>query len=315
MVAKKFYLLCTFLVFIIAFCFVSNGKADLTVYFLDVGQGDSAIIVCDDEAMIIDGGLPGQSSKIHSFLEKHHINRLLYVVATHPDQDHIGGLPAALQQVKVQYIFSPVKKYDSDRFDDLLRYAENQRLKIKVPDKKVYYLGEATITFYNCERERKNFVQSLRDKVSSILNRNEPEENHENNDISLVVRIDYGNVAFLFTGDIEKDAEQRLLEDSKVEDSEVDLKADVIKISHHGSDSSSSRAFLQKVNPTYAVISCGESNKFGHPSATTLKSLLEMDIKLFRTDMQGDITFSSDGETITFSTEKQAQGNLYQVQR
>lgn len=312
MVAKKFYLLRTFLVFLIAFCFVSNGKADLTVYFLDVCQGDSAIIVCDDEAMIIDGGLPGQSSKIHSFLEDLHIKELVYVVATHPDQDHIGGLPAALQQVKVRYVFSPVEKYGSDRFDDLLRYTKNQRKRIKVPyDKEEHYLGktgEAKITFYNCGK--KNFVQSLRDKVSSIINRNEPEENHENNDISLVVRIDYGNVAFLFTGDIEKDAEQRLLEDSG-----VDLKADVIKISHHGSDSSSTRDFLQKVNPTYAVISCGESNKFGHPSATTLKSLLEMDIKLFRTDMQGDITFSSDGETITFNTEKQAQGDLYQVQR
>ena len=131
----------------------SSGTG-LHIYFLDVGQGDAAVILCDGEAMIIDGGLPGQSSKIHSFLEDLHIKELVYVVATHPDQDHIGGLPAVLQQVKVRYVFSPVEKYSSDRFDDLLRYTKNQRKRIKVPyDKEEHYLGktgEAKITFYNC---------------------------------------------------------------------------------------------------------------------------------------------------------------------
>lgn len=275
--------------------------ADLTVYFLDVGQGDSAIILCDGEAMIIDGGLPGQSSKIYSFLENNlHVNNLKYVVATHPDRDHIGGLPAVFQQAKIQYIYSPVKEYDSDPFNDLLRYAENQKTKIKVPyDQDSVYLGGATVTFYNSGRERKNLIRNMRDRITSMLRRDEPEEIPENNDMSLVVRIVYGEVTFLFTGDIEAVAEKRLL------DSGVELKADVLKVAHHGSKRSSTIDYLEKVKPEYAVISCGKNNTYRLPSAETLKTLLDMDIELFRTDLQGDITCMTDGKSIEFKTIKE----------
>ena len=130
--------------------------ADLTVYFLDVGQGDSALIVCDGEAMIIDGGLPGQSSKIFSFLEKNlHVNHLKYMVATHPDNDHIGGLPAVFQRTKVQYFYSPVNEFNSNLFGKLLNAAKEQKTKIQVPyDQDSVFLGGATVTFYNSGREK-----------------------------------------------------------------------------------------------------------------------------------------------------------------
>ena len=281
--------------------------ADLTVHFLDVGQGDSAIIICDGEAMIIDGGLPGQSSKIFSILKKNlNISKLEYVVVTHPDNDHIGGLPAALQQTNVQYVYSPVKEYDSDRFNDLLKYAK----KFKVPyDQERVYLGDATVTFYNSGRAKKNIIRNVGDKILSVFRRDEPEENPENNDMSLVVRIVYKDVSFLFTGDIEAAAEQRLLIDSKVE-----LKADVLKVAHHGSRGSNTYDFLEKVNPTYAIISCGKNNTYKHPSAETLKAIKDMDIELFRTDLQGDITFKTDGKNIEFKTkEDTTQDELFKA--
>ena len=279
--------------------------ADLTVHFLDVGQGDSAIIVCDREAMIIDGGLPNQSDKIFSYLQNDlHQSDLKYVIATHPDKDHIGGLSAVLQKkFDVQNIYSPVTEYDSDPFHDLLEYAEKQRIKIKVPyNNDPVKLGGATVTIYNVGRERKNIVRSIGDRVASFFRRDEPEEIPANNDMSLVVRIVYKDVSFLFTGDIEAAAEQRLLLDSKVE-----LKADVLKVAHHGSSGSNTRDFLEKVNPTYAVISCGKNSVYKHPSAKTLNTLQSMDIRFFRTDLQGHITVYTDGKIITVTTEKTAK--------
>lgn len=164
--------------------------AELTVHFLDVGQGDSAIIICDGEAMIIDGGLPGQSSKIYSFLQKnHHMNNLKYVVATHPDRDHIGGLPAVFRLFKVPYVYSPVKEYDSDRFNELLNSANNQKTKISVPyDHQSIYLGGATVTFYNSGSEKKHFIRNVADRIVSVFRRDEPEENPENNGSMLQFR-------------------------------------------------------------------------------------------------------------------------------
>ncbi len=282
--------------------------ADLEVYFLDVGQGDSAIIVCDGKGMIIDGGLPGQSSKIHSYLENDlHLDRLEYVVATHPDNDHIGGLAAAVQFAKVGRIFSPVKQYDSDPFNDLLKYANAQKAKIEIPyDDEPIYLGNATVTFYNCGRERKSFVRNLGDRITSIFKRDEPEEDPENNDISLVVKIVYGEKAFLFTGDIEKDAESRLIS------SGFDLNADVIKIAHHGSKSSSTDAFLDLVNPEYAIISCGK-NSYGHPSSDTLNTLQKRSITLYRTDLQGDVICTCDGKNITVTSKKDTLYDVFKV--
>lgn len=291
--------------------------AELTVHFLDVGQGDSAIIICDGEAMIIDGGLRGQSSKIYSFLQKNYrdaqlTNRnitingednrrkiiFMYMIATHPDRDHIGGLPAVFQLFKVPYIYSPVKEYDSDRFNILLNSANEQKTKIKVPfDCDSIDLGGATVTFYNAESEKKSFIRKFADR---ILRRDEPEENPENNDMSLVVKIVYKEVTFLFTGDIEAEAEKRLLA------SGINLKADVLKVAHHGSKGSSTIDFLEKVQPEYAVISAGKNQKYKHPSAETLMALqdINMDIKLFRTDLHGDITFTTDGKSIEIKTDK-----------
>lgn len=295
-----------------------TALADLTVYFLDVGQGDCAVIECDGEIMIIDGGLPGQSQKIYSFLTNElDFDRFVYMVATHPDNDHIGGLPAVFEAAnkinkQVKYVYSPLKEFDSPRFTDLKNKADQYNLKIKVPyDEEEKTLGSATVVFYNCGRERKGVVRTAADWFKSVFHRDDPEEDKENNDISLVVKIIYKDTSFLFTGDIEEDAEKRLI------NSGYDLSADVLKIAHHGSKYSSSVDFLQKVAPSYAVISCGKGNRYKHPHQKTLTDLMNLKspqnqaLQLYRTDMQGMITCRSDGQSISFETEKTATGDLF----
>ena len=286
--------------------------ADFTVYFLDVGQGDCAIIECDGDAMIIDAGLPRQSSKVYSFIKNDlRYSQFLYVVATHPDNDHIGGLPAVFNAVKesqkkIKYVFSPIKELDTPRFVDLKNKAEENHLKIKIPyDEEVYDLGSAKVTFYNCGMEKKSIVHATTDWFKSIFNRDDPEENEDNNNMSLVVKIKYGETVFLFTGDIETEAEEDLL------NSGIDLKADVIKVAHHGSTSSSSIDFLSAVNPKYAVISCGTGNRYGHPEQRTLDELKYRNIELYRTDLQSTITCRSDGHSVTFEPKKTAQSDLF----
>lgn len=303
------------LVFLLIPCI---ALADLTVYFLDVGQGDSAIVVCDGEAMIIDGGMPRKSGKIQSVSNKIyayikdelHLKQLKYVIATHPDNDHIGGLPAAMQAVDSVYrVYSPVTEYDSDRFRDLENMAKNKGVKLKRPyDEETMSLGNATITFFNCDAKQ-NIVKRVGKGILSLFSSDEPEENEDNNNISLVVRIEYGETSFLFTGDIEKDAEARLIGNRQIQP------VNVLKVAHHGSDSSSTQGFLDAVfdgvEKRYAVISCGENKKFNHPTEKTLKALKGMDVELYRTDLQGDIICTSDGKSITFKTESKAQTDVF----
>lgn len=285
--------------------------ADLTVYFLDVGQGDCAIIECDGDAMIIDGGLPGQSSKVYSFIKNLKFRQFLYMVATHPDNDHIGGLSAVLKFAKeikkpVKYLYSPIKEYDSPRFADLKEKAKENKLKITIPEYNSihqYYLGSAEVIFYNGNYQKKKIVHSAVDWFKTIFKRDVPEEIKENNDMSLVVKIIYKETSFLFTGDIETEAEERL------KASGIDLSADVLKVAHHGSNNSTSYDFLSEVNPQYAIISCGQGNSYGHPNQETLDKL--KDIELYRTDLQGNIICRSDGYTITFETEKKASSDLF----
>ena len=130
--------------------FPAAALTDLDVYFLDVGQGDSTVIVCDGEAMIIDGGKKEKSDYIHSFLESHSISRIQFMIATHPHADHIGGLPGAFSIAKIAYLYTPVKEYDSDCFNTLMDKAMEQKTKVIVSHKgdKVF-LGDATVTFLN----------------------------------------------------------------------------------------------------------------------------------------------------------------------
>nr|AHF27185.1 metallo-beta-lactamase domain protein [uncultured bacterium Contig1777] len=256
--------------------------ADMEIRFINVGQGDAAIVTCDGETMIIDGG-PGSEASMVFTIVKNTVDRVKYLVSTHPHEDHVGGLASVLNAVPVDAIMSPVLEWNTQVFKNMVKYAEQQGTPIFVPDEgNEYTLGNAVITILHCWPE-------------AITT----------NDMSIVLRIDYGQTSVLFTGDAEITSEYMML------DSGLPLKADVLKVGHHGSNSSSSLEFLNAVSPKYAVISCGYGNSFGHPNRGPLFSLKLLGVTLFRTDMQGTITMHSDGKTISFSTERTTKRDLF----
>lgn len=248
----------------------------LYVHFIDVGQADAALLIQGDAAMLIDGGNVADSDLIVAYLRDYNIESLDYIVCTHGHEDHVGGLSAALATMPVGQVFSPILEYDSNAFGNFLKYTEEQGLSITIPSPgDVYWLGDAKITM----------LGPLRDYEDA-------------NDISIVLRVDYGNNSFLFTGDIEREAESDLVE------AEADLQADVLKVCHHGSNSSSTYPFLYAVNPSYGVISCEFEGQYGHPHEEVLSRFRDADVSLYRTDLQGHIIASSNGTDILFTTGK-----------
>lgn len=256
-------------------------KELLTVTFLDVGQGDAAVLQCGGQTMMIDGGKAKASSYIYSWLKKNQISYLDVMVATHTDADHIGGLPGALNYAKVGTAYCPVTSGTTKTFQSFVKYLKKQAKSITVPKAgDEFSLGGAQVR---------------------ILGPTDPQA--EGNNSSIVLKVTFGDTSFLFTGDAEREEEQELLE------SGYDLESTVLKVGHHGSDTSTSYLFLRTVNPQYAVISVGADNTYGHPTEAVLSRLRDADVKTCRTDLQGTITAVSDGKNVTFQTERNADIN------
>lgn len=259
----------------------STGAAQagtLTVTWLDVGQGDAAVIQCGGQAMLIDGGKPEKSSYIYAWLQQHGLHYLDVIVATHVDADHIGGLSGALNYASVGTAYCPVTTGTTETFQSFVKYLAQRGKQITVPT------AGATFTLGGAQ------VQILGPLHSA----------EDNNDNSIVLKVSFGATSFLFTGDAERAEEQDLL------NAGVNLQSTVLKIGHHGSDTSTSYPFLRAVAPQYAVISVGAGNSYGHPTEAVLSRLRDAGVTTFRTDMQGEITAVSDGQTINFSTAKNA---------
>ena len=246
------------------------------VHYIDVGQGDCSLVLCDGKAMLIDGGEASESSKVYSYLKAHGINHLDYMVATHAHSDHIGGLSGALNYATVDTAFCPVTEYDSKAFSSMVKYLGNQGLSITAPSAgDRFMLGSASV---------------------QVLG---PQKNYEDpNDTSIVLKVTYGETSFLFTGDAERTAEADII------CAGYDLRSTVLKVGHHGSDTSTSYPFLREIMPEYAVIQVGKDNSYGHPTEDTLSRLRDADVKVYRNDLQGDIICSSDGKVVSFTTKK-----------
>lgn len=252
-------------------------ESGLTVFFLDVGQGDSSIIICDGEVMMIDGGDSSHSQFIFSFLRNTlKIPYIDVMVATHPHADHVGGLAAALNACPVGVLFTPIIDYDTKVWNSVLKYAEAQGTPIFIP-----YTGD--------EFPLGNAMVKIIGPVYY---------SDSMNNLSLVLRIEYGDVSLLFMGDAEWEEEHDLLE------SGVELSSDVLRVGHHGSSTSTSEAFLSAVAPEYAVISVGEDNTYNHPDDDTLEKLITFGCDIKRTDHSGTIICHTDGVSIEFATQK-----------
>ena len=250
----------------------------LTVTWLDVGQGDAAVIQCGGQSMLIDGGKPEKSSYIYAWLQQHGLSYLDVIVATHVDADHIGGLSGALNYASVGTAYCPETTGTTETFQSFVKYLAQRGKQITVPTAgETFALGGAQI------------------QILGPLHRAE-----DSNDNSIVLKVSFGATSFLFTGDAERAEEQDLL------NSGVNLQSTVLKVGHHGSDTSTSYPFLRAVAPQYAVISVGAGNSYGHPTEAVLSRLRDAGVTTFRTDMQGEITAVSDGQTINFSTAKNA---------
>ena len=250
----------------------------LTVTWLDVGQGDAAVIQCSGQSMLIDGGKPEKSSYIYAWLQQHGLSYLDVIVATHVDADHIGGLSGALNYASVGTAYCPETTGTTETFQSFVKYLAQRGKQITVPTAgETFALGGAQI------------------QILGPLHRAE-----DSNDNSIVLKVSFGATSFLFTGDAERAEEQDLL------NSGVNLQSTVLKVGHHGSDTSTSYPFLRAVAPQYAVISVGAGNSYGHPTEAVLSRLRDAGVTTFRTDMQGEITAVSDGQTINFSTAKNA---------
>ena len=252
---------------------------NLNVHFIDVGQADCALLECGGEYILIDGGNVEDSSLVVSYLEKQGVTKLEAVVATHAHEDHVGGLPGVLAVYETAAVYAPTKTYSSNCFDDFVYYTDQQGLQITIPKPgDVIEFGGATATVLG--------------PVKSYA---------ETNDTSIVLMVEFGDTRFLFTGDMEISAENDMLDYWGVG---FDWSADVLKVGHHGSDTSTGYRFLNEVMPTYGVISVGEGNSYGHPCEVPLSRLNDADVTLYRTDKLGTIVAISDGKTVTLSYQR-----------
>lgn len=249
-----------------------SPKDSLAVHFLDVGQGDAILLVDREDTMLIDGGNPEKGADIVRYLKSLGITQLDYVVATHNHNDHAGGLTEVVSHLDVANLYVTNSK-ETDVSQNLIATAKAKNIPISTPH------PGTTLTF-----------------GGSTINFLGPLNGHEDiNDDSIVMKATHGKHRFLFTGDMENAAEKELLAQN------LDLEADVLKVGHHGSYSSTGYVFLRAVNPQYAVISCGKNNDYGHPHQETLSRLNDVGSTIFRTDLLGTVVATSDGDQLTFN--------------
>lgn len=243
----------------------------MEIYGFDVGQGDSTFIRTKEDAILIDGGNNGKGEDVVRYLQELGVKRLTAVIATHPDADHIGGLDTVLDAFPVDSVYAPRVTHTTETYRDFLLAVKREGVTIKSVKAGLKIPSEAA---------RFTFLAPLTDGTQDL------------NSWSAVLRVEHGQDRFLFMGDAPIRTEQQLLE------SNTDVRADVLKLGHHGADTSSSLPFLQAVSPKRALISAGKDNAYRHPRPSVLQELKAERITIDRTDQSGTIQYISTGDGI-----------------
>ena len=291
---KQLFIIILFLVFIVCGCISHNTPAPvvnstsfsatgmlskdiLTVHFIDVGQGDSMLIQIDNRSMLIDGGPRKSGQILASYLKSQGVEALDFIVSTHPHADHIGGLLTVLRQFPVGQVIDSGQAHGTQTYEQYLTLIDRKNIP--------YTVGEAGQLI--------NLSPNVCVKILGPVGNESEKDLNEN---SIVIKLSYHNVSFLFTGDAGFPEERSIMATG------ADLRSDVLKVPHHGSRYASSTIFLSKVRPEVSIIEVGENN-YGHPSPKTLARFQKIGSVVYRTDVNGNIVVTTDGNSFTVTPE------------
>ncbi|VEF46632.1 beta-lactamase domain-containing protein [Bacillus freudenreichii] len=265
--------------------FTSAASKNLDVHFINIGQGDAIYIKTPNgENIIIDAGNRAKGHDVVKYLKSQKVQTIDYLIATHPDADHIGGLDEVINSFKVKNVYAPKVSHTTKAYKDFLQAVKKKKLTIKTAKAGVKLpLKHKSVTA--------KFIGPVKSYSKSDLN-----------NWSAVLHLKYNQNTFLFTGDAEQKAENDMIAKKYIS------KVDVLKVSHHGASNATTQSFLNKAKPKYAVISVGKNN-YKHPTTATLNRLKAAKAKVYRTDKDGTIKASSNGKTIKFSTSKKSSSN------
>lgn len=253
---------------------INESSSNLKIYFVDVGQADCILINDNNEYGLIDAGNNEDGEKIVKYFKDLGITKFKYVFGTHAHEDHIGGMDNIIENFQIEHFCMPDTITTTRTFEEVLDALEEKNIAFETPEE------DENLTFS--------------DTVFKVLHVGK--DKRDLNDTSIVLKLTYKNTSYLFMGDATSSVEKDILD--------KDIKSDVLKVGHHGSQYSSTISFLKKVSPKYAIIEVGKNNSYNHPKEVTLKKLEDLGTKIYRTDEDGTIILTSDGENMSFETVK-----------